>query len=392
MDFTIPSFLDPSRHHRDGEVVFLPLSLIEKRVLLNFDISDETGAAISMVPRAQNSMVATQVLVQQGEEALRAAGRSPELLEPNLESLAVLSGESPFREVPGAEAPDAVGQAEIIVSDAVARGFIQELSANFILLAPLRAKPGDRRIVKFAYDAAFGPLRRETEPGSAIQAISSWLRARAEALLEILGLRAFRTAFPLPAITDARSFHVELVFPDELVAEAEIVEFDDEEVVASLSQQRGAGRVHLYGGEMSGDIDWAAVLVQFRLRAGVVAPVFLLSALMTLALGAGLLAHSIWKVSTGGDAIAALVIALPSFFAPIAAPGEHRLTRRMFKGLRASVYLTATVSFLAASTLAVDIPESSPLDTLEIWRVLTVISVAISVLIGLVIARAPRGP
>lgn len=206
VDFTIPFFVDPKRHHRDGRLLFLPLSLIEKRVLLNFDICDEVGAALSMVSRAQNARVATHVLIQQAEEALRAGGHPSELLHANAESLRVLSGEREPHDVSGAEEAEAVVQAQEIISDEVARGFIQELSGSFVLLAALAAKPGDRRIIKFAYDADFVPLRVTGIDGEATsRAFLSWLRIRGEALLEVVGLRSFRTGFPLTAITDGQS-------------------------------------------------------------------------------------------------------------------------------------------------------------------------------------------
>lgn len=393
VDFTIPSFIDPKRHHRDGGLVFLPLSLIEKRVLVNFDLRDETDTSVSMVPRSQNARVATQVLIQQAEEALRARGRSAELLDANVESLRVLSGEREPHDVSGAEEADAVAQAQEIISDEVARGFIQELSGSFVLLAALAAKPGDRRIVKFAYDADFVPLRVTGIDGEATSRVFlSWLRARGEALLEVVGLRSFRTGFPLTAITDGQSYHVELVFPDELIADAEMVEYDDDEMIASRDHRRGAGRLHLYGGDGSADVDWAALVVQFGLRAGVVAPVFLLSAVTTATLVVGLVAHSWWHIPTAGDAAGALVVALPTFFAPVVAPGGHRLVRRMFKGLRGFVFLTALVSFVAAATLVLGIPDTSRVDTTDVWTVLAVISGLISLTVAVVLVRAPRGP
>lgn len=380
VDFTLPSFIDPKAHDPSGQVVYVPLSLLEKRVLENFDIRDEAGTALPVLPRRQNARVATEVLVQQAQEALRAKGLPDALHEANKASLAALSGETEWDETIDVDVPDAVEQANRIIEDEVALGFIQELGGNFILLVPLRAKPGDHRIVKFAYDGEYFPhphLRNEPDWGRRRRAID-WCRVKARNALEVLSIASFRTGFAVLAISDAQSYHVELNIPAEVVAEAQLFRFDADAEGRLLAARRGVSRLHLYAGNDHPHDSWAWVSADFFLRPGVIFPVALLSVVTTFTLLGGLLAHFWWNLPKSADTAATLVVALPTFFAPAAAPGTHRLVRRMFKGLRSLVFASALVSFAAAASLALNIRPMALVNTADVWWVLLGLSAAIT--------------
>jgi hypothetical protein len=106
-----------------------------------------------------------------------------------------------------------------------------------------------------------------------------------------------------------------------------------------------------------GQYEEAIVDVRFALRKGFVLPVFALSAVTTGIFVAGLGLHY-WKhAQPVAEPSAAIIVAIPAFVATWVAPGRHRLVQRMFKGLRLLVFISAFLSFMAAATLAVSLPE-----------------------------------
>jgi hypothetical protein len=380
VDFTVPNFLK-SQHTRTGGVIYVPLSLLEKRILEDFDLRDESGAALPMVSRAMNSRLSGEILIQQAVEALRAQSLPTELHEANRTSLMALAGPTQTDDALDSDAPEAIAQAKLIVSDEIARGFIQELGANFVLLAPIRATPGDHRVVKFAYDAEYfshSELPAGEEGASLTRRVYERCKVKARNALEVFGIAPFSTGFLVLALADTQSYHVEVSGPDEVGMETWLMRFGTEQEPTLLDSSNGSRRVHLHGGSDNPPNSWGLVGVEFFLRPGVVWPVCLLSGITTATLAVGLMAHLWWDLPRSGDAAAALIVALPTFFAPAVAPGSHRLVRRMFKGLRSLVFVSALISFVAAASLALNLRHDAYLNTSKVWSFLAILSLIVT--------------
>jgi hypothetical protein len=104
------------------------------------------------------------------------------------------------------------------------------------------------------------------------------------------------------------------------------------------------------------------VEVSFRLKpGGLLVASFFSSLFTTSLLWAGWYLHR-HGVDASRGPLTALLLALPAIYGVFLVPGrEHRLTRRMFKGLRVLVLMTAVIAFVAAAALALNFHRAKPL-------------------------------
>jgi hypothetical protein len=196
---------------------------------------------------------------------------------------------------------------------------------------------------------------------------------------------------------DAESYHVEVAPPkDAVISSAHLFRVEKalneatgkiEEHRVELDSASGPSRVHLYTSEKHpSQTTWSVLELTFRLRVGVLWPVFLISSVTTALFVTGLYLHSI-DVPARAEAAAALIVALPAFFAPAVAPGDHPLVRRMFKGLRVLVWVSALLSFVAGASLAVDLSADT---MVTIWSVLLAASALITIVAATSLAISIR--
>jgi hypothetical protein len=54
VDFTIPKWVDVYPTGHGSEIVYIPITLLDKRLLEDFDLRDEAGTVLSLLPRAEN--------------------------------------------------------------------------------------------------------------------------------------------------------------------------------------------------------------------------------------------------------------------------------------------------------------------------------------------------
>jgi hypothetical protein len=215
VDFTLPIITD-GRGAR-VPVRFLPLSLIAKVPLNDFDICDRDGRPLPILTRDQNAAIATQMLVF---HARRVLGQDP---APPVEEL--------FREVAGlmpegvgvvndekrkARAAQATRQFEQarrwsifqmrresarLWADQLTQQAIRELCDQFILFAPSDSVGGRRDIVKYSYEATLQPQTLKPGVGRVFRRIGR----RSRNVLEALGLLSYRIAIDAPALFDGES-------------------------------------------------------------------------------------------------------------------------------------------------------------------------------------------
>jgi hypothetical protein len=321
VDFTMPALPDLG-----DAPAHVPLSLVRKEVLTAFDLRDEAGAALPLLTRRQNAAIASEILVQQARETLDELEAGP--LLPDVESgLREIAGEDVIAADPEPGSREAE-QWELLYEDTWMGALLTDLEEQFLLLVPLGDTTGRRRVLKFAYEQALG-----SEGGGV--------------LLSSLGLRDHPWRLAATALSDAESYHVEVVAPTELsIRSAKLLTVRDR----VLSEQADVARAHLYRSEPAGGVP-GVVDIRFALRRALVWPVFLTVLATAAILGAGLVAHLVWDLRANEDAAAALVVALPAFLAPFVAPGNHLLVRRMFRGLRVLALASGLIAFAAAGSL-----------------------------------------
>ncbi|HEX2149418.1 MAG TPA: hypothetical protein VHI31_04500, partial [Actinomycetota bacterium] len=181
----------------------IPLALLEKRPLIDFDITDEAGGVLPVCTRAENcfaawSMLAAVASVEMEYLEVDEPLRDIEDLWKDLRAIAFGEPAAAFAVLSSFEtAPDPVRSGLAVSSyfDSVAR----TLAELFMLLVPVRGTPGDRRVIKFKYIEVLNRLG------------SGW-----ERFTETMGWKPARFEFSAPAVGECESYHFELAAPADL--------------------------------------------------------------------------------------------------------------------------------------------------------------------------------
>ena len=412
IDFTYPTASAAPYLANANPRGLVPLGMPEKRVMHKLDVVDENGGSLPVLTRDQNSTISAAMLILEAEGTLAAGGvggleQSVRRQLADICGMRRRGGDWPTEEMRLirvrralrrfvmavdlpllSEASAKWAQRRTLWSDDVMRGSILQLARRFVFFVEVGAQPGTRRIVKMSYQER-------------VERDSSGQMAR---FLEGFGLRSFPTGFLTRGVFGADSYHAEIEVPTELVIKT--AELGRVLVYRSrtgmgittevLSRESGVHLAHLFAGgrervdppdipsdavvdEMVGFID-----LRLALRPGLLWPPFVISLATTGILAAGL-ALTAEGVATRPEAAAAIIVVLPAVAAAYLVPGEHHLVRRMYKALRLLVLCASGISFVAAATLALDLPH----DVKVIWwKTLGGVSCTITVLLFAALAHS----
>jgi hypothetical protein len=177
VDFTLPV----SRHLTAGQTVLVPLMVLRKENLRNFDVVDAHGASLTALTTQQNGEVACRGMSLLLWGAWPQARQSPEetlgrfLEEPDPQdaqaqySSIMLAQPSPLR-IALSRYPDR-DEAQVI------EALLEELVGGFMLMVPLEYQPGERCLIKFSYDAAQENVPWLSQRLHVLPSISKLLRA-----------------------------------------------------------------------------------------------------------------------------------------------------------------------------------------------------------------------
>jgi hypothetical protein len=374
IDFTLPRLL---KDEPKSGVHFVPVTLVMKDVLRKLDVRDEAGAALSILTKRENGPIAGEVLVGHANTILARSAELP-LLEATANQLRFVADRETRHPFAVADSDRALAQhqSERLEADRSFVALLRELSRQFIVIVPLAIRQDQRKIVKFGYEVRLSrELRRGTAEGWFAFTRRRLVR-RLENVLDVFGLSDFNVELETPALFDTESYHVEVVGSDELaISSARLYRAlgEDEAGMGApganapsdqrwtlLAEDNNTQRAHLYTSDVQPkDLEAAKVVADFRLRPELVWPAVLFLGVVSGTFAVALALHFMWDVQRSRDAPAALLIALPALLAPLATPGSHPLTRRMFKGLRGLVIVSALVLFGASGSLVVGLSTSA---------------------------------
>lgn len=367
IDFTVPERVE-------GVVVanvldFVPLTLLAKRTLVDFDIRDVHDEPIPVLTTHENSTVIDTVLVTYATVVLGAA--------PSDEVRSVLrdiaAGDAAAADSARSALDDAAdGERRRLMENATFRKLVSDLHENFILAtAGLPAPPGVRSIVKFSYEHAMD-IRPEGFP--------HWLTVR-------VGWSSTRLRLSVPGALAAESYHVEVDAPPAVeVAGATLApglrrpqarglpqrlatRLSNALVNRSLSIYAAGpvGRVHLHALPLPLDADPRVVVLLRKARSG-----FLRSALLTCALATALL----WVAEVRLDVVAGeaqtalavpvLLLAPGLLAAYLVRPDEHPLATVLLVGVRLMLLVSGVCVVTAAVLLVIQVAR----EQLRFWWVL----------------------
>lgn len=402
----------------------LPLAQPTKTVLKGFDLRDGDGHAVPVLTLDENSLIACALLVGQATQLLNERRLDfDEAILPDLRDVVGArhnEADRPDHEERFRRAADALRRFQKAALNAPAfptsvdrlraalwldpgmHGLLRTFATRFILLAEVAGfEPGMRSVFKLTYE----------EPPERPPRITGWQLGRrlgrlAQRIREELGWRDARFEFSVRAIFAAESYHVELTVPDELAIRSaelgvrtnifDVATGEEAFLDTPLATDAGASVVHLY---QSGVIQRAGanfdplrfevtelgyIKLRVRLKPSVMFAPLAISAVTSGVLLGGWIAR-VHGVHPHRDAATALLVVLPALFGAYLVPGEHRLVRRLYRGLRLLVLLAALTSFAAASLLAMHLPHNW---TYWSWVGLLLVSVTSTAAIVFAVVRS----
>jgi len=383
VDFTLFADLPPLITDGAGEpIYFVPIALLKKVPLTNFDLRDERDGALPLLTRQRDGSLATAMLVVLAE-ASASKGLQASYGRQVPAELAVL-----LRRIATSDEASALSLCDSFASSSVttaaARSWCQELSgdeqfmsfanalaANFVVVVPLIGLPGVRRIVKYSYEERFDepapqPPAWLRKVGRAVVGAARGRRVRPRPpnvrgltirqwLARGLGWRAKSVVIETPSVAQAGSYHLEIEAPDGLdLTHGDIKPHRGGRVLAGSedSVDRTVQRLHLYVSGLPAGTDGAA-LANLRASPATIIRSAWLTAAFTIAL-LGMVALRWHGVVTNLAALPSLLLVVPTGLAAyVARPREPSVTTSVLFGLRLLAVSSGLWSFLAAAVLVI---------------------------------------
>jgi hypothetical protein len=384
IDFTLSAQQRASLRTRHGLTV--PISVLSKRPLRNFDLRDEDDAARPILGRADNRELALIALLSAASRALgdpapddRVASLTADLRQIVFEDEPMaLTALASF--VKAAEGGDATRA--LVWDDAACHSMLRTVATDYVLFAALPESGPARRVIKYSYGEDF-PL----EP--------PWARLRDKYAPSEVRRRARypdRTRFLIdcPGAWRAASFHMEIAIPEDLrVAHAELARFPDKtgDGIADLgAPDTDVNRVALYAArEIAPHEDVRAAVEVVSEREGQATRAALTALAVSALLWLGWLSGL--DASAPGAAVSLLLAggAVVSGFA--AATGYHIIVNKILRNRRRALVLVVVCALTASASLAMEVPSRRPL---EIWLLAAILCSLATLRLGWSAIRAAR--
>ena len=212
VDFSVPAYAPVIK--LNGQMhEMVPLALLQKKTLVNFDLRDEHGRALSLLSLRQNQAV-TAAALHGVAASLPHAPWEPHHLPEHVRQLinALVFGDQNHMD----HAYKMLNQDERFVqlkADDLFSLTAQRLLQSWLMVLLLPRRIDVRRIVKFGYDERLDLREREPywDPADRSERGRQWPRFKM--LKEGLGVRPVRIRFPIPGAESAQSYHLEITAP-----------------------------------------------------------------------------------------------------------------------------------------------------------------------------------
>ncbi len=369
----------------------VPLTLMRKQLpardagserwnrLVGFSLTDEMGGTLPLLTRKEGADLSAQVLalaigayVLRNEPQRTLMPADMELIRQLIDSetkpaQVILQQLRRNRLIPPTNVstfPDqhsaSISREEALAVDSYAEALATDFASSYLLLTPLHRHQLGRRIIKFVYEEEFyAPTRKLQAPNT----------------------------FPLMLsnIGSASSYHFQIVAPSDVI-------FDPPSGVGFYAPEGGgevevdtvADMLSVYCHDV-GRGGYLLIDLRFKPDPDGFARIATYASLSVfIILGAGLLARIFLDVRPLGEAVPAVLVALPGVYAAYGIrAGEHKLTSLVMRGPRTDVMLSAGISFVAAASLALDwggrigVFGPAPHWRVLLWGVLTVVMAVI---------------
>jgi hypothetical protein len=333
VDFTLPEPLLDDLRIGPGGPWCVPLAILEKRPLRNFDLREHDEWR-SILGASSGGPIAAGVV----SAAARLASL-PDELEPEVESLLSLIVRSDLDEARTAmvelrgRAEHAPQVASILADDT--SGYFLATFAESYMLIGLLGEPAGRHVLKYAYDDHLRLDGRASRP---------------RRLARRLGWSPFVVDVSVPTAAHAASYHAEVIVPEELRLDAWIVDTQTDELL-STDIERAVDRASLHAPRVALDAEPLLVTAIYPERADLPTLAFATSAVTALLLLIGAALGNLGS-PTAGSSVALLLAGSVLFATTVARSGEHRLVRGIFAGPRWLLSIVAVAALAAAASVA----------------------------------------
>lgn len=363
----------------------VPLAMLKKELLIDFDLRDRQGGALPVVPRDVDSFFAWSSLSVEGARVLgNPVAIESAAVSQHLQGVAfgfpdptddpydatLRSWEAP----PGWSDQDRRAWRTLLEDEPFAR-LLRDFTFNFILMTQLESNSA-LQLAKFSY--------QQHLPYSEL------------VLLERLGVRSTELAIIAPSVGWARSYHLRVVAPQDL-------RLTD---VGLFRIQRGANRSPLpaesYEARVTAEVAQAhttssIVPADHVLAVTMRVPVtgYLRAVWLTSLATATILGAARWfmddveaAIEARADAAVALLLVAPSVLAAsLVRPGEHAIASRLLRPTRYAVALAGCLSYVAAALLVLGVRGD---DLRTAWTGLSLVTGLIAAAITLVVCLTRR--
>jgi hypothetical protein len=242
---------------------------------------------------------------------------------------------------------------------------LDALWSNYVLFAVLAPGGSNRRILKYAYTEDVG------RPGPA-----AWRErfAASEVVYRLWYPDRRRFVIRASAAWRARSFHAEIVIPEDLrFSYAALQDADTDEPLSSIELDVDRASLHAMpeidaGREVIAALEIAPERTARISQASATSVV--VAALLWLGAESGLDAEN-------PDATVSLLLAGAAIFAGITAVlGEHRLVSMMFSATRRWLALVTVAALAGSTSLAMALPDAHPV---TVWRIAAAVCTVVAI-------------
>lgn len=331
-----------------GEPIhWLPLFFLPKlpRQYSEFDFEDENGRSLPLPTRSENGRVSGEMLVVAAERAL-AAARDDGV--PGTGGVLTAEQKTSLRSIAAAVDPAEVERhrdeldrfldrgdpalSRVLNADACFRWLYREVGSSSVVVVPLVGAIDTRKLLKLSFDEVITPILGP--------------------VLERVGWEPYNLGIDLPFV-GARTFHVQAQAPAGMqIIQAFLATEGRATAEADIGRKR---RAHLYLDDAK-DARKAYVSILMRTRpegfvGGAVLAAFAVAALLTFC------AFAVGPISRSSTSAPSLLLALPGAIAAFASrSGDHPLTSRLLRGVRALLITSAGFAFAGAAAVAIHKP------------------------------------